>query len=116
MGGLAGEGKGWGRRARAPMAEGRCLPSLPACLCTACLQPASSRVCGRSPLTATHCPHPSLAGCTIVGVEIIEGAHPVHAFPFSGHTAFMLGNEVRLTLRWVGPKGRPQDLMAPSEG
>ncbi|PSC75588.1 family tRNA rRNA methyltransferase [Micractinium conductrix] len=32
-------------------------------------------------------------GCTIVGVEIVEGARPVHNFPFRGNTAFMLGNE-----------------------
>ncbi|KAI3423857.1 hypothetical protein D9Q98_009691 [Chlorella vulgaris] len=32
-------------------------------------------------------------GCSIVGVEIVEGAQPVHSFPFSGSTAFMLGNE-----------------------
>ena len=35
------------------------------------------------------------AGCQVVGVEIIDGALPVHAFPFAGSTAFMLGNEVR---------------------
>ncbi|EFN54635.1 hypothetical protein CHLNCDRAFT_17312, partial [Chlorella variabilis] len=32
-------------------------------------------------------------GCTVVGVEIIDGAQPVHRFPFRGNTAFMLGNE-----------------------
>ena len=31
----------------------------------------------------------------MVGVEIIDGAQPVHRFPFRGNTAFMLGNEVR---------------------
>lgn len=36
-----------------------------------------------------------LAGCTVVGVEIMDGARSVHAFPFKGNTAFMLGNEVR---------------------
>mmetsp|Transcript_34807 Transcript_34807/g.77387 ORF Transcript_34807/g.77387 Transcript_34807/m.77387 type:complete len:211 (+) Transcript_34807:59-691(+) len=32
-------------------------------------------------------------GCSIVGVEIVEGARPVHEHPFTGPTAFMLGNE-----------------------
>ncbi|GAX86423.1 hypothetical protein CEUSTIGMA_g13833.t1 [Chlamydomonas eustigma] len=32
-------------------------------------------------------------GCEIVGVEIVEGALPVHSHPFSRSTAFMLGNE-----------------------
>lgn len=32
-------------------------------------------------------------GCAIVGVEILEGAQPVHRCPFAGSTAFMLGNE-----------------------
>mmetsp|Transcript_29672 Transcript_29672/g.87828 ORF Transcript_29672/g.87828 Transcript_29672/m.87828 type:complete len:187 (-) Transcript_29672:771-1331(-) len=31
--------------------------------------------------------------CRIVGIEIIEGAQPVHEHPFSGPTAFILGNE-----------------------
>ena len=35
-------------------------------------------------------------GCTqILGVEIVEGARAVHAHPFTGNTAFILGNEVR---------------------
>ena len=29
-----------------------------------------------------------------MGLEIVEGARPVHEHPFSGPTAFMLGNEV----------------------
>ena len=32
-------------------------------------------------------------GCSIVGVEVLEDAEPVHARPFRGPTAFMLGNE-----------------------
>ena len=32
--------------------------------------------------------------CTIFGIEIIDGALPVQGQPFSGNTAFMLGNEV----------------------
>lgn len=35
------------------------------------------------------------AGCEIIGVEITESAVAVNAQPFSGNTAFMLGNEVR---------------------
>ena len=35
-------------------------------------------------------------GCRIIGLEIVEGARPVHEHPFSGPTAFMLGNEVRV--------------------
>ena len=65
-------------------------------------------------------------GCEVVGVEIMPGAAPVHAFPFRGPTAFLLGNEgqglndkqLRLcdsfiyipqygcgTARWVGGRG-----------
>ncbi|KAK9824104.1 hypothetical protein WJX72_007761 [[Myrmecia] bisecta] len=33
------------------------------------------------------------AGCEIMGIEIVDGAKPVHTQPFSGPTAFMLGNE-----------------------
>lgn len=29
-----------------------------------------------------------------MGLEIMEGAKPVHEHPFRGPTAFMLGNEV----------------------
>ena len=32
-------------------------------------------------------------GARVVGVEIVASAVPVHAFPFAGPTAFMLGNE-----------------------
>ncbi|KAG1678029.1 hypothetical protein FOA52_000825 [Chlamydomonas sp. UWO 241] len=32
-------------------------------------------------------------GCRIVGIEIMEGAQPVHKHPFTGPTAFILGNE-----------------------
>ena len=32
--------------------------------------------------------------CTIFGIEIIEGALPVQDEPFTGNTAFILGNEV----------------------
>eukprot|EP00897_Mesotaenium_endlicherianum_P007096 jgi/Mesen1/6414/ME000329S05577 len=32
-------------------------------------------------------------GCDICGVEIVEGALPVHRHPFRGSTAFLLGNE-----------------------
>lgn len=32
-------------------------------------------------------------GCAIVGIEIMDEAVPVHAHPFTGPTAFMLGNE-----------------------
>ena len=31
-----------------------------------------------------------------MGVEITEDAQPIQAHPFSGPTAFMLGNEVRI--------------------
>ena len=34
------------------------------------------------------------AGCKIVGLEIVDGARAVQEHPFSGPTAFMLGNEV----------------------
>ena len=45
------------------------------------------------------------AGCRIVGLEIVEGARPVHEHPFCGPTAFMLGNEVRIYVEWdLGPK------------
>eukprot|EP00879_Flechtneria_rotunda_P011754 GHRR01012277.1.p1 GENE.GHRR01012277.1~~GHRR01012277.1.p1 ORF type:complete len:238 (+),score=87.21 GHRR01012277.1:784-1497(+) len=33
------------------------------------------------------------AGCRIIGVEIVPSAQPVQQHPFSGNTAFMLGNE-----------------------
>ncbi len=33
-----------------------------------------------------------------MGVEIAEDAQPIHAHPFSGPTAFMLGNEVCFSL------------------
>jgi len=40
-----------------------------------------------------------------VGVEIMDGAEPVQAHPFTGPTAFMIGNEVRrclpLSIRFV---------------
>jgi hypothetical protein len=36
-----------------------------------------------------------VTGCTIIGIEIDETAVPLHTQPFSGNTAFMLGNEVR---------------------
>ena len=32
-------------------------------------------------------------GCAVVGVEICEGAHALSSAPFSGPTAFLLGNE-----------------------
>ncbi|KAG2425511.1 hypothetical protein HXX76_013720 [Chlamydomonas incerta] len=32
-------------------------------------------------------------GCRVLGVEICEGAQPVHEHPFTGPTAFLLGNE-----------------------
>ncbi|CAL8465197.1 g4732 [Coccomyxa elongata] len=32
-------------------------------------------------------------GCRVMGVEITEDAQPIQAHPFSGPTAFMLGNE-----------------------
>ncbi|GBG79359.1 hypothetical protein CBR_g29507 [Chara braunii] len=34
-------------------------------------------------------------GCDICGVEIMEGAHPVHLHPFKRSTAFLLGNEIQ---------------------
>lgn len=37
-------------------------------------------------------------GCSIVGVEVMDGASPVHAHPFTGPTAFMLGNEGQVLL------------------
>ena len=45
-------------------------------------------------------------GCTIVGVEIAEGAAPIHKHPFSGSCAFMLGNEVCLRDRWCAISAR----------
>lgn len=44
-------------------------------------------------LTRNPCRQPP-TGCTVVGVEIMDGAQSVHSFPFKGNTAFMLGNEV----------------------
>lgn len=36
-------------------------------------------------------------GCTqILGVEIVEDARPIESHPFTGSTAFIMGNEVRL--------------------
>ena len=32
-------------------------------------------------------------GCSIVGIEVLDAALPVHKHPFCGPTAFMLGNE-----------------------
>lgn len=32
-------------------------------------------------------------GCDIIGVEIVDGAMPVHSHPFARSTAFLLGNE-----------------------
>lgn len=32
-------------------------------------------------------------GCRILGIEITDAAMPVHEHPFTGSTAFMLGNE-----------------------
>ena len=43
----------------------------------------------------THTDMLTLAGCTVLGVEITPDAAAVHTAPFSGPTAFMLGNEVR---------------------
>jgi tRNA G18 (ribose-2'-O)-methylase SpoU len=37
-------------------------------------------------------------GCTILGVEIMDGARSIAASPYSGPTAFILGNEVRASL------------------
>ena len=34
------------------------------------------------------------AGCRILGVEITDNAAQIHEHPFTGPTAFMLGNEV----------------------
>ena len=35
-------------------------------------------------------------GCTqILGVEIVEDARPIESHPFTGNTAFIMGNEVR---------------------
>jgi hypothetical protein len=34
------------------------------------------------------------AGCRVLGVEIDPAAVPVQTHPFTGNTAFMLGNEV----------------------
>lgn len=33
-------------------------------------------------------------GCRVLGVEIDDAAVPVQSHPFTGNTAFMLGNEV----------------------
>jgi SpoU rRNA Methylase family len=38
-------------------------------------------------------------GCSIVGIEIVEGAQPVHKHPFTGPTAFLLGNEGQVRLK-----------------
>jgi len=35
-----------------------------------------------------------IAGCRILGVEITDDAARIHEHPFTGSTAFMLGNEV----------------------
>lgn len=35
----------------------------------------------------------SAENCSIVGIEIVDDAQPVQAHPFSGPTAFLLGNE-----------------------
>ena len=40
-----------------------------------------------------------LAGCKIVGVEIMEAAQAVQGHPFCGPTAFILGNEVSMSKR-----------------
>jgi hypothetical protein len=46
-------------------------------------------------LAVHHCASiPAAAGCRILGVEIDTTAQPVQGHPFSGNTAFMLGNEV----------------------
>ena len=49
-------------------------------------------------LTRNPCRQPP-TGCTVVGVEIMDGARSVHSFPFKGNTAFMLGNEVKFRRR-----------------
>ena len=38
-------------------------------------------------------------GCKIVGIEIMDEAVPVHTHPFSGPTAFLLGNEGQVCSR-----------------
>lgn len=59
----------------------------------------SITVRGKSP--AKHEPTWSYcsAGCRVVGVEIMDGAEPVQAHPFTGPTALMIGNEVRRCCR-----------------
>jgi hypothetical protein len=39
------------------------------------------------------------AGCRVLGVEIDVAAVPVQTHPFTGNTAFMLGNEVSRSSR-----------------
>ena len=43
---------------------------------------------------AAESPRLHVAGCRVIGVEITEDAQPIQAHPFTGPTAFMLGNEV----------------------
>jgi hypothetical protein len=58
------------------------------------------------------------AGCRVLGVEIDPSAVPVHTQPFSGNTAFMLGNEVRGNTQPPGPPPLPcnLDLARPWQG
>lgn len=99
-----------GLRARPEAEQGWAPPGGRAhAVCAPCAPPATAQACERSPdctearatlvtqatalrLGPRLC---SSAGCAIVGVEILEGAQPVHRCPFAGSTAFMLGNEVR---------------------
>jgi len=37
-------------------------------------------------------------GCTILGVEIMDSAQSIATSPYTGPTAFILGNEVRVSL------------------
>lgn len=40
-------------------------------------------------------------GCRILGIEITDAAMPVHEHPFTGSTAFMLGNEGQVSLTCI---------------
>ena len=67
--------------------------------CTRLLHACSASPYGPFAMQA-HCPELH-AGCQVVGVEIAEGAKTIQSHPFSGATAFMLGNEVRAALAAV---------------
>lgn len=76
-------------------------------LCVPAQCQGGSHACNHVPgpaLLLNHCRHfftledcckhlKEVEGCEVVGIEIADGARPVHTHPFKGPTAFMLGNE-----------------------